>query len=451
MPRSFICLLSKLYVVFICMAACAASISAVAADWRYTVRPTDSLWAICSEYTAYTNCWQEIQTYNNITRPRSLSIGEQIKIPVEWLKKAPLAAGIQYVNGDVFVQEKGSQAPLTEETELNIGSKIITLKGSVTLRFTDGSLLTLAEDSELVIDAVSAFKQTRPASIKVSLPRGEASIRVPVRKLKTKFKVTTPSSVAAVRGTRFRVSSNLENNTSRSEVLEGVIGFSGAGETIAVKQGFGSIAEFNTQPSSPVQLLEAPKWVLDCNDPGYVEWSALSKSVEYKLTLLEDDATVDKIIATQRLENSSYTFADLENKCYQLRVNAIDGQGFNGMESQRQFCYNLSYLSVPLFNSGRLKKDGLFLDWQDTEYAAQYIIEVASDKGFTSILHTELAYASELDLNLLNKLGAVYVRVKASAGERIQSEFSEPLYIEQEKNVSWLAGVLAVAVAFALL
>ena len=62
------------------------------ADWQYTVRPGDSIWVICDEYTQYPNCWRELPDYNQIANPKNLSIGHQIKIPAAWLKQVPLAA-----------------------------------------------------------------------------------------------------------------------------------------------------------------------------------------------------------------------------------------------------------------------------------------------------------------------------------------------------------------------
>jgi hypothetical protein len=421
-------------------------------DWEYSVRPGDSLWSVCAEYTAYANCWQELQGYNQVSKPRQLAIGEKIKIPVKWLKQPPYAAQVVYVNGDVFLLKDNQRQKLVADTQLAIGETVIAEQGNVTLQFIDGSLLSLAADGELTIDAVSAFSQTRAISIDVSLPRGEVKVSVPVRKPRTKLNVHTRSSIAAVRGTEFRVASEVNGMASRSEVLEGRVAFMAGSDTVDLSQGFGSAIQApGEQPLAPVPLISAPEWILSCTDPGYVEWSSSAQAVHYKLALLEDDPGTDKIIATRTVKGSNFTFADLENGCYQVRVNAVDDIGFSGMESQRQLCYNLTSLDMPVINSARYSKQNLYLEWDDVSYAALYTVDVALDETFESILYTGTVENSELQLALADEERDLHVRVQAHAGERVHSTPSEPVEVERQAERYWLLGVLAGLAAFAIL
>jgi nucleoid-associated protein YgaU len=73
------------------------SIQSYAADWRYSVRPGDTFWSICKEYTVHENCWLELANLNSVANPNQLSTGTQLLIPMQWLKQAPFAAQAAYV------------------------------------------------------------------------------------------------------------------------------------------------------------------------------------------------------------------------------------------------------------------------------------------------------------------------------------------------------------------
>ncbi|MBT8148843.1 MAG: LysM peptidoglycan-binding domain-containing protein [Pseudomonadales bacterium] len=420
----------------------------VKADWNYSVRPGDTFWSVCAEYSDYPRCWQELPGYNNVTDPSGLAIGQRLRVPVAWLKQAPAAATVLFAQGEVFYATESQQKPLRNATELVIGSRIITRQGSATLRFVDGSLLTMAEFSEITLDAVSAFKQSRSTSIRVSVPRGEVDVRVPPRQPRTRFELQTPSAVAAVRGTRFRVNSDPNAQGTRGEVLRGKVDLSAAGATTGIDAGFGSKTEAGRAPIDPVQLLDAPAWNLSCTDPGYAEWFAAPQAIGYKLVLLEDDLSVDRVLATRTITDTNYTFHNLENKCYQLRVNAVDGQGFNGLESQRRFCYNLQ-LAAPQLTAVRWQRGELSVDWSDVAYAESYRVQIARDENFEQVLQTGVYTPSELEAQLDAYSGPVFVRARAEARDgSVAGEFSQPLSTEHSNPRHWLLGLGAVLLAF---
>ncbi|MBT8151494.1 MAG: LysM peptidoglycan-binding domain-containing protein, partial [Gammaproteobacteria bacterium] len=157
----------------------ASSLAAQAADWQYTVRPGDTVWSVCEEYTSYPNCWRELPAINDIAEPRTMAVGQRIRVPANWLKVAPVAATIIFVHGEVLLGDGDGQSALKANQQLEIGSRITTGQGSATLQFLDGSLLTMSAFSEITLDAVSAFKQSRSTAISVSVPEGEVSVRVP--------------------------------------------------------------------------------------------------------------------------------------------------------------------------------------------------------------------------------------------------------------------------------
>ncbi len=418
-------------------------------DWSYTVRPGDTIWSVCREYTDYPACWLELPGYNKISEPRALSIGERLQIPLDWLKQPPVAATVVSVQGEALVGEIGKQVPLAIKTQLVVGDRIVTRNGFVTLKFADGSLLGMAENSTVVLDAVSAFRQTRSASIEVSLPRGEVSVRVPERKHRTSFKVKTPSAVAAVRGTRYRVNADEQSVATRSEVLAGSVALASAVSEVGIAAGYGAKAEQGEPVGTPVRLLSAPQWNLSCTDPGYAEWQSLPDAIAYRLVLLENDTSTDMVLSTQRLTKNHFTFRDIAEKCYQLKVSAIDGQGFNGLESQREFCYQFM-LDPPVMQSADWVNGVLKLAWSNVQLVEQYRIEVSEHENFSSLLLDKEVAADQLDQELGRLPGGVFVRVASLVADR-QSEYTPPVKLDHRVERNWLPGILAAIVAFVIL
>ncbi len=428
-----------------------APMPVAAEDWRYTVRPGDTIWGLCREYTLYEACWQELGPYNNIGNARQLSPGLVLSIPAEWLKQRATAASAIYVVGEVRYSSASAPAkPLLVGTPLEIGTQVSVGEGSATLQFGDGSSVTMGAQTILVIDAMSAIRQTRSAATRISLPAGQIKVQVPKTNPRTDFTVETPAAVAAVRGTRFRVESEVGDASMRSEVLEGRVAIESSGNEKLLAPGYGLRARQGQPLKEPVALLEAPRWNLDCTDPGYVEWQPVSGAISYQLALLEDDEQVDRIIRKVDITDNSYTFEDLEPACYQVTVNAEDLAGFNGLESRRQLCYEPP-LAAPIIVQARLRGSRLKASWSEVDNAARYRLEIASDAAFEQPLLVEELTAAALNARLQQIPAGVHLRVQALSEAGQAGEFSDPVYVEPGSWQPAIVGVLAAILLFAIL
>lgn len=427
-----------------------------ASDWRYSVRPGDTLWSVCQEYTVYENCWRELAGHNQMNNPQQLPIGTLLLIPVEWLKQAPVAAQAVYILGDVsFSSRHKKPAELIAGQALRIGNKIVVGQGSATLRFADGATIVMSANSELIIDSSSAIKQAKAQSIEVSLPRGEVQVTVPKRMPRTQFRIKTPTAVAAVRGTQFRVSSSAPTADSlggqtRSEVLEGVVSVSASNDSQNITAGHGVRTMSGQGLSEPVTLLAAPRWNRSCNDPGYVEWQISLAATQYRLALMVNDTKLDQVLSSVTVTDSSYVFKELEEGCYQVKVNAVDSQGYNGLESRRQLCYE-AQLSAPKITEAEFSHEGLFVAWDAVEDAMRYRVEVSKSEDFSSLITRQTIEALTMSAPLDADLRSVYVRVKASADGMSDSVYSETVYLEKKNNNNLLIGILATILAFIVL
>ena len=249
-------------IIFVPLLLALFSASTLAEDWLYTVRPDETLSSICDDYVKEEGCWRKLIKHNTeIAYDGKLTAGSRIKIPVVWLYNAPIAVIAEYVAGDVFVQRKRTQAinKLKAGMYLLMGDTVITADGKVLLRFADDSSLLLKPQTEIVLNRLSTFNDSGMVDTDVRLNRGVGHFSIKSQQGKSRYRITTPSAIAAVRGTRFRVSSDANaGDIMRNEVLEGAVQVSAQNENKDIVKGYGTLVEQGKKPIPPVELLPAP-------------------------------------------------------------------------------------------------------------------------------------------------------------------------------------------------
>lgn len=419
-------------------------------DWSYTFRPGDSIWAVCKKFSYYEKCWQELADYNNINKADRISVGTRIKMPLSWLQAPLEAARIVSASGVIKIIRDSKVVELPEVgTVLEIGDRVELGEGALVLAFADGSQLVLEPNSELIIDAVSAIKQTRQSEIQVSLPKGSARVSVKQASPPNIFRVRTSTGIAAVRGTTFRVRNDAADPVTRTEVLEGIVDYSAQSKTVSLDQGFGTLIEQGRPPSDPVELLPAPDWLPQCPIPNLVEWVALTDADAYLLEVLEDRGEASQTLARYSVDKSFYEFTDLEDGCYQLRVLGIEN-GFYGLDSMRNFCYE-AYLAEPVIKLAQLSDDQLYLQLSPVNGASHYVVEFSDSKDFATIATSHEIAQPEAIVQIDESSAYLYARAKAKSGDTLESSVSPTTAVaqEQESNLIWV--ILSVLAAIAIL
>lgn len=125
---------------------------------------------------------------------------------------------ITYVKGDAQKQGGGaSWSKLAQGSKLSRGDKLKTAAdGRLEAKLSDGSMLRLAQGSELSLENVN-FDKKNPAQKQVSAKLLVGRLWASVTKLfgnDSKFEVSTPNAVAGVRGTRFEASQSAAGETA---------------------------------------------------------------------------------------------------------------------------------------------------------------------------------------------------------------------------------------------
>ena len=316
------------------------ALQAEEAYWEYTFRPGDTIWKLAKTYTTSVNNWMAIQKLNQIARgsDRQIKPGERIKIPVSMLKRQPAPATVIDTSDKVrLIRADQSEETLAAYNKLYSGDTIITGDGQfVSLRFADGSRLTILPDSRVSLDALSQFGQTGMIDTQIHLNSGNVDTHVMKQAPGNRYEITTPSAVTAVRGTQFRVSSDASEVT-RAEVVKGVVAVSAGEADKALSQqvnaGYGVIAEKGKPVSAPVKLLAEPVATFRQNT---IHWQALDGATAYRYQLASD-SDFSHVLQDSVTAELSADLSNLATGDYYARVRGIDNHQLQGLNAQLSF------------------------------------------------------------------------------------------------------------------
>jgi hypothetical protein len=429
--------------LLIIVALCAGSSSTQAADWLYSVRPGDTLWDLCEKYTTKPDCWLNLGKVNNVEFPRRLPPGYLIKIPVSWLKEQPLPVSVSYVQGQAYVTHPDEQTsrPIAIGDKLLIGSTIRTDDGSMTLTFGGGAQMLLENNSELVLDTMSSFEGQGYVDSRMRLNRGSIKTRVPLTKPRSRFSISTPAAVAAVRGTEFRVSyitaDNKENtsdtissgkqSTMRSEVFSGLVAVSAQSSEKDVPAGFGMVAAEGETLKQPIQLLAAPSFTMpeQLMHPARLQWTTLADATGYYLEILNDNNNEELIYSTTQTP-SSYLATVLEQGCYRARVRGIDEMQLQGIGVESKFCITppIATPDSDSFTVVTLPEHTIALSWDAISGANKYQVETSVNEQFTSGIISIITIDPSTTINTYGQ-ESLYIRVQAIGPQDQKSAFSD--------------------------
>ena len=408
-----------------------------AEHYIYTVRPGDNPWRLAQRYLKSMRYWQPLQRLNGIEQPRTIPPGTKLKFPVEWLKVQPAFVKVIEVQGDVRVVAKGNTTPQALKTgdQLKIGDRIITgTASSSTLEYADGSRMLLQAETELVFDQLSAYGDTGMVDTRLRLPSGRVDTQVtPSKGPASRYEITTPSAVAAVRGTSFRVSSEGTKQLTRAEVLTGLVGVEAAKVEREVPAGFGTVAEAGKPPSPPKALLPAPDVqeipTVFVHVPFQLSWPEVTDAVAYRIQLFPQDRPAallqDQMVTTNTLSDIRVPDGD-----YILRLRAVDALGLEGLNAEHRFTVDdqpVAPALLDLINNKIVREPQPAFNWSQPQDSVAFHFQLARDAGFETMV-VDLPRHDQAHFHPAEALppGEYYWRVASVRGENKQGPFSTP-------------------------
>ncbi|UVO54608.1 FecR domain-containing protein [Sphingomonas sp. SUN039] len=301
----------------------------VQAPAQYTVKAGDNLITLAGRWFVRSDSWPTVQRLNRITDPYRMPIGKVLTIPRELLKSEPVGAKVVAFRGAVTLAGKAPtlNAPVREGMAIATGDG-----GSITVECADGSRFSLPSQTQVGIARLRRILLTGDLDRVFATSQGRGEWRVsPAPTPNSRFMVTTPVSVSAVRGTGFRVG---YDSSAVVGVVEGTVGVSSEDVSRATPLPKGKgVAVTTAGVGAPVDLLPAPEIVR----PGAVQAAAQVRfrvdpvpGARSYVFEIGSDAGMIELLAELRGSGGEVAFDGLPDGSYFVRAAATDPSGIDG-------------------------------------------------------------------------------------------------------------------------
>lgn len=310
---------------------------------RYVVQPGDTLFNISERFMTGQSAIPVVQDINNVGDPTRLKPGSALAIPVDLLRGAPVTAKIATFSGDVTVTTGRNATKAASGLAVGEGALVATgLNSFVTIEVSDGSRLTLPSQSRARVERLRRIVLTGAIdrSIRVEGGRVEAKA-AKARQRDDRFIIRTPTAVASVRGTEFRVSADPTGELSTVEVVEGRVAAARDGDRreVGLDAGFGS-AVTPQGVSPPIALLQGPVLQPSGTTQGgpqvVLAFAPVAGARSYNMRVARD-AALNDIIAEADSTEPTASFAGIGPGAYFAAAAATDSNGLRGLPSVTGF------------------------------------------------------------------------------------------------------------------
>jgi len=320
----------------------------------YVTQQGDTLYNVAGRYLRKPGDWKQLARLNRVGAPRQLPPGLKLLLPVRLLREELPGATVVATSGPAQRSyQHGPYLPLIEGARLVEGDSLRTgAEGFATLEFPDGSHVRVPPQTELVLSRFRRTVLTGTTDRVFNLLRGrvESEVTHATRK-DDRFQIRSPSVVAGVRGTDFRVNYDGHRGSTAVEVIDGAVGVDAAAaapaagrplasSTQLVHASFGSVTARGGAVGAPVPLLPEPQLVhagkvQDDPDVAF-DVVPIDGAQRYRAQIARDAGFVDTI-RDVRSASPHLDVGALADDTYFVRVTAISAQGLEGLPGTHAF------------------------------------------------------------------------------------------------------------------
>lgn len=310
-----------------------------------------------------------VQTLNRISDPDRILAGGTLRIPRELLRNEGIYAHVETFAGPVVITV-ANQA-VTTKVGLTIGENASIQTGRnafVTLRLSDGSAVSVPSQSDIRIARMRRILLTGAVERDVVIQSGRIHAQVtPMHDPESTFRVITPITMSAVRGTDFSIAYDPQMERSGTMVLGGKVAVSGskAASEMTLTPGLG--ASSNSHGSTgPVELLSEPRMV----DPGRVQMEDRlqfsivpeAEAASYHLQIARDAGCLD-VISEDISTNPSFSILSIVGGTYFVRMSKIDKNGLEGNPATYAFERRQNGISATMTQAKAGKSTSYTFKW----------------------------------------------------------------------------------------
>ncbi len=399
----------------------------------YVIKPGDNPWDFARQHLK-SGLVDALIDFNGIKDPHHLPPGMVLHIPDKWLFRGSRPVTVLDVTGAASrVVANGTAIPLKAGERIPARSHIVTAdQESVVLQFSDGSRMLVREHSQVRLQSNKFVPLAEGRDIRLNIPKGK--VENEISKLPAasgRFEIQTPSGIAAVRGTQFRVASF--SDETRTEVLEGKVALAHKnGPHSALPAGYGMAMQKNCRVEA-IPLLKAPQISEDSllaeRLPIDLQLAAVDDARRYR-TLVSAKGLSSAVVSDQVTEIAVMRIRDIPDGDYVLRVRAIDAKGLEGEELVRPLTVNARPgppFAISPGADARLAALRPEFSWARNSEASGYHFQLAANPEFKAPLIDEPSLAvstfhSPKDL----AEGKYYWRVATISASEGHGPFSSP-------------------------
>lgn len=308
----------------------------------YVVRAGDTLERLARAYLLPGRQWRALQRRTKVSDPRRLPINRTLSIPRAWLRYKVEPARLASHRGSVSISAGGRPVALAPGISVGEGAEIATGANSfVTLMLADRSKVVIPSQSRVRLRELRRILLTGAIDYRIDVEGGRLETKVsPLKDPTGRYRINTPISMTAVRGTEFRIRFAGDAAAASTEVLEGTVAVSSSSGQHAqtVEQGFGATA--SKDETRITGLLPAPRLV----DPGKLQAGEAAEfrtapapgAAAYRLVIAADAGFVENL-AEQSSQSGIFSLPDIPNGNLFARVSAFSADGLEGLSQSYSF------------------------------------------------------------------------------------------------------------------
>ena len=434
-PTGLVTLLLVTGLLPACIAATAAdNVTIGVNEITYRTRAGDTLTAIAARFTSSSNNWGVIGRQNGISQDTRIAVDTVIHIPADLLTDQPVEARVIALSGVVTsISADNILIRLQPGSRVIEGMQIETsVNGFVTLELPDNSRISVPSNSQIRMTTLRATRYTRSPRTTVTILHGSVeSVVSPLKENKGSYRIVSPSAIAGVRGTHFRVAVLADGSTANA-LFDGVIELErpASRQRATLQRGTGNVVSMKGI-GAPTPLLVAPnlREVPDRRDASEVRFDVTPEAgaVSYHLQLA-NDIEAQHPFAETRSAASLIRLANIADGDYSVRLSAIDAHGIEGFS--RVIPISLRHKIVPVDSTGapsapwlgRTDKQQITLQWRSVP-ATEFIIQIARDNAFSWLLFNTTSTVPALTLPR-PPFGTYYARIQRKNRDGSLSNFS---------------------------
>lgn len=304
---------------------------------RYVVKPRDTLYDLTRSFLVPARTWQALLPLSGTHNPRRLPIGRTLAIPRGWLRFTTEDARLASFRGTVSIDVAGKAVAPVAGLTIGEGARIATAANSfATLLLADRSRVTLPSQSRVTVRQMRRILLTGAIEYRIELEQGRLQTNVtPLTDPSGRYRISTPLTMTAVRGTEFRVAYDPAIPTAATEVLAGTVAVSSTGndQPALVRHSFGAATDAAGRTRTEA-LLPAPELL----DPGKVQRddmvelhiAPVTGAAAYRIILASDAGFIDSF-AEQSAPGRDFALPDIPDGNQFVRVSAIAPDGLEGI------------------------------------------------------------------------------------------------------------------------